>query len=222
MPGFAVQNCRNYSKKTGSVVTYHRFPNDLVTRKNWIFACKRKDLFKADTSRVCSNYFSKNNYERDLQSELPGIKRKRTLRTDVVPHLLPNNCRKGRRPENPNMKKTKVMGLMLEYIFLENEIQLSRMRVSSLEEEIKQKNTSEKNTGIDQYKNPAQAVPKICKHKTKGNFERHDDIAAALTLRSISRKAYLYLQKNVGVLLPGLSTIQKWTRNLKCLPHIKR
>ncbi|KAJ8888053.1 hypothetical protein PR048_007539 [Dryococelus australis] len=42
-----------------------------------------------------------------------------------------------------------------------------------------------------------------------------DDIVAAVTLRSISRKAYLHLRKNVGLSLSGLPTIRKWTRNLK-------
>ncbi|KAJ8890808.1 hypothetical protein PR048_010317, partial [Dryococelus australis] len=49
-----------------------------------------------------------------------------------------------------------------------------------------------------------------------------DDIAAAVTLRSISRKAYLYLRKNFGLSLPELSTIRKWTRNLKCSPDIQK
>ncbi|KAJ8888054.1 hypothetical protein PR048_007540 [Dryococelus australis] len=52
MPGCAVQNCIDCSRKIGSAVTYHRFPNDLVTRKNWIFVYKRKDVLKAETSRV--------------------------------------------------------------------------------------------------------------------------------------------------------------------------
>ncbi|KAJ8871424.1 hypothetical protein PR048_027741 [Dryococelus australis] len=112
---------------------YHRFPNDLVTGKNWIFACRRK-VFKADTSK------------RDLESELAGIKRNRTLETNEVPHLLLPN----------------------------------------------------------------------------GIWRENDEIAAAVALRSISRKAYLYLRKNVGLPLPGLSTIRKWTRNLKCLPGIQK
>ncbi|KAJ8872941.1 hypothetical protein PR048_026557 [Dryococelus australis] len=62
MPGYGVQSCIIYSRKTCSAVTYHR-----------------KDVFKVDTSRVCSIHFSENDYERDLQSELAGIKRKRTL-----------------------------------------------------------------------------------------------------------------------------------------------
>ncbi|KAJ8892633.1 hypothetical protein PR048_005214 [Dryococelus australis] len=46
--------------------------------------------------------------------------------------------------------------------------------------------------------------------------------AAAVTHRLISRKAYLYLRKNIGLPSPGLSTILKLTRNLKCLPGIQK
>ncbi|KAJ8882663.1 hypothetical protein PR048_014475 [Dryococelus australis] len=49
-----------------------------------------------------------------------------------------------------------------------------------------------------------------------------DDTAAAVTLRSISRKAYLYLRKNVGQPLPGLPTIRKLAGNLKCLPGAQK
>ncbi|KAJ8891106.1 hypothetical protein PR048_010616, partial [Dryococelus australis] len=45
-------------------------------------------------------------------------------------------------------------------------------------------------------------------------------IAAAITLRSISGEAYSYLRKKVGIPLPGLSTLRKWTRNVKCAPGV--
>ncbi|KAJ8866144.1 hypothetical protein PR048_033668 [Dryococelus australis] len=86
MPACAVQNCRNYSRKIGSAVRYHRFPNDLVTRGNWIFPCERKGGFKADTSSVCSVHFSENDYR-----EIFKIKRKGILKTDMAPPLLITN-----------------------------------------------------------------------------------------------------------------------------------
>ncbi|KAJ8882662.1 hypothetical protein PR048_014474 [Dryococelus australis] len=106
MPGCAVRNSRNYSRKTVSAVTFHRLLNDLVTLKNWIFGCKRKDVFKVDTSRVCSIHLSENYYERDLQSEPTGIKRKRTLKTDAVPHLLLPNVTPNEFPERSERTKT--------------------------------------------------------------------------------------------------------------------
>ncbi|KAJ8890588.1 hypothetical protein PR048_010097 [Dryococelus australis] len=45
-------------------------------------------------------------------------------------------------------------------------------------------------------------------------------IAAAITLRSISPNAYSYLRKKIYILLPGLSTLRKWTRNVKCAPGV--
>ncbi|KAJ8878410.1 hypothetical protein PR048_018988 [Dryococelus australis] len=78
------------------------------------------------------------------------------------------------------------------------------MRVSSLEEEIKRKNTRKLLKDIERL---------IFKNKKRICWE-DDDIAAVVTLRSISRKAYLYLRNNIGLPLPGLSTIRKWTRNL--------
>ncbi|KAJ8897809.1 hypothetical protein PR048_003159 [Dryococelus australis] len=105
------------------------------------------------------------------------------------------------------------------------------MRVSSLEEEIKRNNTSEKNLKdkfgsliqeLINIKSQHMHYPKYANTKLREIFGRHDDVAAAVTIRSISRKAYLYLRKNIGLSLPGLSTIRKWTRNLKCLPGFQK
>ncbi|KAJ8891358.1 hypothetical protein PR048_010874 [Dryococelus australis] len=221
---------------------YHRFPNDLVTPKNWIFACKRKNVFKADTSRVCSIHFSENDYERDLQSELTGMN---LGKYDLVHDLLlPNKCGKEKDIQKIlNAKKTKIIRLIKQFVnqvpsqdirvilkihFLEHEIKLFQVRVLSLEEEIKRKknaslrqeliNIKIQHRQCSKYVNtklrevlkdvfmPKQIERLILKNKKRIRWEDHD-IAAAVTLHSISRKAYLYLRKNVGLPLPGLSTI---------------
>lgn len=46
-----------------------------------------------------------------------------------------------------------------------------------------------------------------------------EDIANALALRSLSRKAYDYLRGR-NIPLPGRSTLQKWTRQYSCRPGI--
>lgn len=46
-----------------------------------------------------------------------------------------------------------------------------------------------------------------------------EDIANALTLRSLSKKAYEYLRKR-NIPLPCRSTLQKWIRQFKCRPGI--
>jgi hypothetical protein len=48
-----------------------------------------------------------------------------------------------------------------------------------------------------------------------------EDIASALALRSVSKKAYTYLRKVKNIPLPGLSTLAKWTQNFKCIPGIQ-
>lgn len=37
-----------------------------------------------------------------------------------------------------------------------------------------------------------------------------EDIAAAMSLRSISPKAYVYLRKARNIPLPGMSTLRRW------------
>ncbi|KAJ8885714.1 hypothetical protein PR048_011912 [Dryococelus australis] len=59
---------------------------------------------------------------------------------------------------------------------------------------------------------------KVLKSHKRQVWWKDGDIAAAITLRSISRKAYSYLRKKVGIPLPNLSTLWKWTRNVKCVP----
>jgi len=39
-----------------------------------------------------------------------------------------------------------------------------------------------------------------------------EDVASAISLRSVSPKAYRYLRNVVKILLPGLSTIRRWAR----------
>ncbi|KAJ8889324.1 hypothetical protein PR048_008823 [Dryococelus australis] len=103
------------------------------------------------------------------------------------------------------------------------------MRVSSSEEEIKRNNTYEKknlkyiNASLRQelINNKIHHRRLIFKNKKRMWWENYD-IAAAVTLRLISRKTYLYLRKNVGLPLPGLSTTRIWTRNLMCLPGIQK
>ncbi|KAJ8896620.1 hypothetical protein PR048_001964 [Dryococelus australis] len=190
-----------------------------------------------------------------------GIKRKRTMKTDAVPHLLiPNTfgindfperserlknrtvkwklvselseMRKRKRyPENSKCEENKNYGTHVVIQELneqticqpgpKNEMKLFQMRVSTLEEEIKGKNTCEKKNLNDRNAclrqelvyNNIQHRQLIFKNKKRIWWE-DDDITAAVTLRSISRKTYLYLRNNVGLPLPGLSTIRKWTHNL--------
>ncbi|KAJ8869987.1 hypothetical protein PR048_028998 [Dryococelus australis] len=167
----------------------------------------------------------------------------RTVKGKLVSDLKEMRKRK-RHPENSKCKENKTngthvvtqklnertmcqpgpsqhMSVIQRIHFLESEMKLFQMRVSSLEEEIKQELINNK---IQHRQCPKYANTKLREifkrhrkadfQKQKANMVEDDDIAAAVTLRSISKKTYLYLRKNVGLPLPGLSTIRKWTRNL--------
>lgn len=82
MPGryCAIVSCSNNQqalRKKGSKIIFHCFPkgNDMVStkmRKEWVKRCKRANTFNTNTASVCSNHFTPDDYERDLQNELLG------------------------------------------------------------------------------------------------------------------------------------------------------
>lgn len=47
-----------------------------------------------------------------------------------------------------------------------------------------------------------------------------EDIAAAVSLKCVSAKAYRYLRNNVKLPLPGVSTLKKWISNFECTPGL--
>ncbi|KAJ8909353.1 hypothetical protein NQ315_003776, partial [Exocentrus adspersus] len=89
MPGTrcGIYGCNNTYKtnKNGVKYSFHRMPKakDLVSdtiRKQWIIRCKRKDTFDADNIFICSAHFTKNDFERDLQNELLGRRKRISVR----------------------------------------------------------------------------------------------------------------------------------------------
>lgn len=297
MPGCAVANCKNFSEKTDSTVSYHSFPKDIKLCKSWKFACVRKDKFNTKTVRVCSAHFAPEDFVRDLQAELTGQERRRYLKPGIIPHLnLPHRTQevslaRGDRLVKRNIKR-KIVGEIsdyskrvkkddsteyqkdktylldsttsghfdhspptvslntVEFENLQQEVSFLKSKVNALQEELKKKETEEKEikTKYAQLKQELLSLkikhkrcPKEAKtqvHKvletvfTPQQIERllkqrrtrwkDSDISAAITLRSVSRKAYVYLRKKVGIPLPGLSTLRKWTRNLRCLPGLQK
>nr|XP_040570148.1 uncharacterized protein LOC121119503 [Lepeophtheirus salmonis] len=67
--------------------SYHNFPKDSALLRNWVKACKRKDKFNPKKSRICSNHFSQDCYERDLRNELLGLPLRRLLKKGSVPSV---------------------------------------------------------------------------------------------------------------------------------------
>ncbi|XP_035225945.1 THAP domain-containing protein 1-like [Stegodyphus dumicola] len=87
MRGCAVVSCPNCNVKTSNNVTYHRFPADEEIRKKWLEKCGRNLQFDCSRSRVCSEHFTSDDFERDLQGELLGQPLKKRLKKGVEPHL---------------------------------------------------------------------------------------------------------------------------------------
>ncbi|KAJ8910908.1 hypothetical protein NQ315_003962 [Exocentrus adspersus] len=95
MPGLicAVAVCKNNQlelKKRGLSIVFHSFPKgkDLVSstiQKEWVHRCRRNDKFNINTSRVCSEHFTVNDYERDLEHELLNLPPRKILKKTAVP-----------------------------------------------------------------------------------------------------------------------------------------
>lgn len=94
MPQCFVSNCTNYYGKTRGKekVMYHIFPTKHELAAKWSILCGYKKDFKAPPyARVCSEHFSPNCYQRDLQHELLGLPLRKKLKAEAVPNRnLPN------------------------------------------------------------------------------------------------------------------------------------
>lgn len=49
-----------------------RFPKDLECKKKWILKCRRGDNWNPNSSFICSDHFTAEDYVRDLKAELLG------------------------------------------------------------------------------------------------------------------------------------------------------
>lgn len=92
MPGkrCTVATCTNSLQKTkleGKSTIYHAFPSDDERRKQWIHRCRRAGSWNPSSCHVCSEHFSEEDYDRDLQHELLGLPPRKKLKTTAVPHL---------------------------------------------------------------------------------------------------------------------------------------
>lgn len=89
MPQCLVKTCGNYHGKTRGTrsVIYHMLPTNPFLYEKWVELCTTKKNFKVNAHvRVCSDHFSKNCYQRDLQHELLGLPSRRRL----IPGALPD------------------------------------------------------------------------------------------------------------------------------------
>ena len=81
----AAYGCSNNSGK-GTLVTFHRFPNDKALRDKWSSAMKRKGFQPTLHSKVCSTHFMPTDFEL-LGNDGKPLKLKR-LKRDAVPSIF--------------------------------------------------------------------------------------------------------------------------------------
>ena len=93
----AAFGCNNDSRYNTSV-SYHCFPSDKALQDDWLARISRADLVVTKHSRLCSLHFTPDDYEHDLRAELTGRKRKRDLKTGVIPSIFSHRPAKKPRP----------------------------------------------------------------------------------------------------------------------------
>lgn len=60
--------CSNTYKNSKGRITFHKLPEDKYRRKQWLAKIKREgELPRPENCRVCSDHFTTEDYERDLQ-----------------------------------------------------------------------------------------------------------------------------------------------------------
>lgn len=89
MPGYCkVATCLNAtgnpSIRLEQGITFHRFPKNPKLKKLWILRCGQKKI-TAESARVCSEHFLKEDYIDDMQNRLLGLPEKKWLKSTAVP-----------------------------------------------------------------------------------------------------------------------------------------
>ena len=82
--------CSNSDKHRKDGVSFHRFPKDVELRKRWVNALRLVSLPEnfLQTGRVCSEQFTADDFQRDLQAEMLGGRGRRQLKPGAVPSVF--------------------------------------------------------------------------------------------------------------------------------------
>ncbi|KAA0199446.1 Transcriptional repressor p66-beta [Fasciolopsis buskii] len=84
MPQCCFAGCHNRTDD-GRGLSFFRFPRRDVTRTEcWVQACGRHAFVPSQHSRVCSQHFKPDDFERDIRSELLGTGHKRLRLKDTA------------------------------------------------------------------------------------------------------------------------------------------
>jgi len=85
---YAVAECPNGGRKAIPLTTQHSFPvKNPALCKIWISRCKR-DKFNIQNSSICSNHFTDDDYERDLEHELLNLPPRKKLKPTAAPTIF--------------------------------------------------------------------------------------------------------------------------------------
>ena len=125
MPYCIAFGCKNRSEDYHCDISFFRLPlKNQQLLKQWLIKLQLKDPPLKETSRICSEHFTEDCFERDLKAELmPGTKSKRTLKVDAVPTVFtylkqaesrPTSVRRLKTKENKEVCKLKQLNLCYE------------------------------------------------------------------------------------------------------------
>ena len=100
----AAFDCNNDSRYTTGI-SYHCFPRDEALRSQWLAKISRADLVVSKNSRLCSEHFTPDCYERDLKAEILGLKSRSTLKPGAIPTVF-SHLRPSKRPRLSSEKRS--------------------------------------------------------------------------------------------------------------------
>ena len=91
--------CSNDSRfvSKGQGISFHCFPTEDSLLKEWLAKISRVGLEVTKGTRLCSDHFEPDCFERDLRAELLGSKGKRALKPDAVATIFEHRPRKKHR-----------------------------------------------------------------------------------------------------------------------------
>lgn len=110
--------------------------------------------------------------------------------------------------------------LKIKTLSLEKEVEILKLKNVELtnDKEASDLKLLQFNTALSNLLTPGQ-IKRILNPNKKYSSWTSEDIASAISLRSVSPKAYRYLRKN-GYPLPALCTLRRWALNLQLSPGI--
>ena len=109
MPYCIAFGCKNRSEDYHRGISFFRLPlKNQQLLKQWLIKLQLKDPPLKETSRICSEHFTDDCFERDLKAELmPGSKSKCSLKVNAVPTVFTYRKQAEPRPTSVQRLKTK-------------------------------------------------------------------------------------------------------------------